>query len=116
MGQICQLFPSFSLKCLIIINKKASFLLRLGVPQAIMLIHDYPELWILRYPAYRYYAVPSLGFEPTTLWLRVRHPNHLATTLQKSFVYCRTTTITTSTRDIFKHSVLNYLCMDSNSC
>jgi hypothetical protein len=32
-----------------------------------------PELWILRYPAHRYHAVPSPGFEPTTLWLRVRH-------------------------------------------
>jgi hypothetical protein len=28
----------------------------------------YPELWILRYPAHRYHAVPSPGFEPTTLW------------------------------------------------
>jgi hypothetical protein len=25
--------------------------------------------------------VSSLGFEPTTLWLRVRHPNHSATAL-----------------------------------
>jgi hypothetical protein len=41
----------------------------------------YPELWILRYPAHRYHAVPSPGFEPTTLWLRVRLPNHSATTL-----------------------------------
>jgi hypothetical protein len=39
----------------------------------------FPELWILRYPAHRYHAVPSPGFEPTTLWLRVRHPNHSAT-------------------------------------
>jgi hypothetical protein len=39
----------------------------------------YPELWILRYPAHRYHAVPSPGgFEPTTLWLRVRRPNHSA--------------------------------------
>jgi hypothetical protein len=30
----------------------------------------YPELRILRYPAHRYHAVPSPGFEPTTLWLR----------------------------------------------
>jgi hypothetical protein len=36
---------------------------------------------ILRYPAHRYHAVSLPGFEPTTLWLRVRHPNHLATTL-----------------------------------
>jgi hypothetical protein len=41
----------------------------------------YPELWILRYPAHRYRAVPSPGFEPTTLWLRVRRPHHSATTL-----------------------------------
>jgi hypothetical protein len=26
--------------------------------------------------AHRYHAVPSPGFEPTTLWLRVRRPNH----------------------------------------
>jgi hypothetical protein len=36
--------------------------------------YGYPELWILRYPAHRYHAVPSPGFEPTTLWLRVRRP------------------------------------------
>jgi hypothetical protein len=47
-------------------------------------------LWLpravdLRYPAHRYHAVPSPGFEPTTLWLRVRHPNHSATTLLVSF-------------------------------
>jgi hypothetical protein len=42
----------------------------------------YPELWILWYPAHRYHAVPLPGFEPTTLsWLRVRRPNHSATTL-----------------------------------
>jgi hypothetical protein len=43
--------------------------------------YGYPELWILRYPALRYHAVPSPGFEPTTLWLRVRYPIHSATTL-----------------------------------
>jgi hypothetical protein len=34
------------------------FLLRLGVPQAILLTwyYGYPELWILRYPAQRYHA------------------------------------------------------------
>jgi hypothetical protein len=53
-----------------------------GVPQAILLImHSYPELWILRYPAHRYHAVPSPGYEPTTLYLRVRQPNHSATML-----------------------------------
>jgi hypothetical protein len=41
----------------------------------------YPELWILRYPVHRYHAVPSPGFEPTILWLKVRRPNHSATTL-----------------------------------
>jgi hypothetical protein len=41
----------------------------------------YPELWILRYPAHRYSAVSSPGFEPTTLWLRVRRPSHSATTI-----------------------------------
>jgi hypothetical protein len=56
----------------------------IGVPQAILLINGYPELWILRYPAHRYHAVPSPGFEPTTQ-LRVQHPNHLATTLTLSF-------------------------------
>jgi hypothetical protein len=45
--------------------------------------YGYPELWILRYPAQRYHAVPSPGFEPTILWLRVRRPNHWATTLHK---------------------------------
>jgi hypothetical protein len=46
----------------------SGFLLRLGVPaQAILLIM-----------AHRYHAVPSPGYEPTTLWLSVRHPNHLA--------------------------------------
>jgi hypothetical protein len=29
--------------------------------------HGYPELWNLRYPAQRYHAMPSLGFESTTL-------------------------------------------------
>jgi hypothetical protein len=54
------------------------------VPQAI------PELWILRYPAHRYHAVPSPGFEPTTLWLRVRRPNHSATTLHYLFFHLGT--------------------------
>jgi hypothetical protein len=43
--------------------------------------YGYPEVWILRYPAHRYHAVPWPGFEPTTRWLRVRRPNHSATTL-----------------------------------
>jgi hypothetical protein len=45
--------------------------------------YGYPELWILRYPAQRYHAVPSPGFKPRTLWLRVRHTttNHSATTI-----------------------------------
>jgi hypothetical protein len=43
--------------------------------------YGYPKVWILRYPAHRYRAVPSPGFEPMTLWLRVRHANHSATTL-----------------------------------
>jgi hypothetical protein len=47
--------------------------------------YGYPKLWILRYPAHRYHAVPTPGFEPTTLWLRVpRRPNHSATTLHDS--------------------------------
>jgi hypothetical protein len=58
------------------------FLLRFGVSAASnSTYHGYHELWILRYPVHRYHTVPSPGFEPTTtLWLRVRHPNHLATT------------------------------------
>jgi hypothetical protein len=40
--------------------------------------YGYPELWILRYPAQRYHTVPSPGFEPMTLWLRVRRPSHSA--------------------------------------
>jgi hypothetical protein len=31
--------------------------------------YGYPELWILRCPAHRYHAMPSPGFEPTTLRL-----------------------------------------------
>jgi hypothetical protein len=64
------------------------FLLRLGVHAAGNSAYTgyYPELWILRYPAHRYRAVPSPGFEPTTLWLRVRRPNHSATTLQTSMM------------------------------
>jgi hypothetical protein len=55
------------------------FLLRLGVHAASNSAYSgYPELWMLRYPADRYRAVPSPGFEPTTLWLRVRRPNHSA--------------------------------------
>jgi hypothetical protein len=55
------------------------FLLRLGVSAASnSTYYGYSELLILRYPAHRYHAVPSPGFEPTTLWLRVRHPNHSA--------------------------------------
>jgi hypothetical protein len=58
-------------------------LLRLGVHAASNSAYSgYPELWILRFPAHRYHAVPLPGFEPTTLWLRVRRPNHSATTLQ----------------------------------
>jgi hypothetical protein len=50
------------------------FLLRLGVRAASNSAYSgYPELWILRYPAHRYRAVPSL-------WLRVRRPNHLLAT------------------------------------
>jgi hypothetical protein len=41
----------------------------------------YPEMWILRYPAHRYRAVPSPGFETKTIRLRVRRSNHSATTL-----------------------------------
>jgi hypothetical protein len=46
--------------------------------------YGHPELWILRYPAHRYHAVPSPRFKLTTLWLRVRHPNHSATTLRST--------------------------------
>jgi hypothetical protein len=45
----------------------------------------YSELWFLRYPAHRHRAVPSPGFEPTTLWLGIQRPNHLATMLHKSW-------------------------------
>jgi hypothetical protein len=41
--------------------------------------YGYPELWILRYPAHRYHAVPSPGFE-------VRRRNHSATTLHNVFL------------------------------
>jgi hypothetical protein len=63
------------------------FLLRLEVPQAILLIMSTP-LWILRYRAQKYHAMPSPGFGPTTLWLRVRRPNHSAMTLQINFLDC----------------------------
>jgi hypothetical protein len=62
-------------------------LLRLGVRGASNSAYSgYPELWILRYPAHRYHAVPSPRFEPTTLWFRVRRPNHSATTLHDTFL------------------------------
>jgi hypothetical protein len=59
------------------------FLTRLGMQQAIQLIMATSSchLWILWYPAHRYHAVPSPWFEPTTPWLRIRRPNHSATTL-----------------------------------
>jgi hypothetical protein len=41
-----------------------------------------------RCPAHRYRAVPSPVFEPTTLWLRVRRPNHSATTLHEALSVC----------------------------
>jgi hypothetical protein len=49
----------------------------------ILLSNGYHELWILRYPAQRYHAMPSPGFEPTTLWFWVQHPIYLATMLHK---------------------------------
>jgi hypothetical protein len=59
-------------------------LLKLGVHAASnYAYYGYPELWILRYPAQRYHAVPSPGFEPTTLWVRVRCPTHSATMLHR---------------------------------
>jgi hypothetical protein len=45
-----------------------------------------PELWSLRYPAHIYHAVPSLGFEPTTLWLMARHPNHSQVEMNKTYI------------------------------
>jgi hypothetical protein len=64
------------------------FLLRSGVRAASNSAYSgYPELWILRYPAHRYHAVPLQGFEPTSLWLRVRRPNHSATTLHNGDYY-----------------------------
>jgi hypothetical protein len=39
-----------------------------------------PSCGSIRNPAHRYHAVPSPGFESTTLWLRIRHPNHSVTT------------------------------------
>jgi hypothetical protein len=63
------------------------FLLRLGVRATSNYTYSgYPELWILSYPAHRYRAMPSPGFEPTTLWLRVRRPNHSATTLHDEII------------------------------
>jgi hypothetical protein len=38
-----------------------------------------PRAVDLRHPAHRYHAVPSPGFKPTTLWLRVQRPNHSPT-------------------------------------
>jgi hypothetical protein len=70
------------------LNVKFFFLLRLGIRAASNSAYSgYPELWILRYPAHRYHAVPSPGFEPTTLWLRVRRPNLSATTKLKLQVF-----------------------------
>jgi hypothetical protein len=44
------------------------------VPQVNVIVLITAAMWILRYPAHRYRAMPSLGFDPKTLWLRVRHP------------------------------------------
>jgi hypothetical protein len=61
------------IKKLVRILVRFFFLLRLGVRAANNSAYSgYSELWILRYPAHRYRAVPSPGFEPTILWLRVR--------------------------------------------
>jgi hypothetical protein len=75
--------PEAEVKWYVLTRKEVLlFLLRLGVRAASNFVYSgYPELWILRYPAHRYCVVPSPGFEPTTLWLRVRRPNHLAMTL-----------------------------------
>jgi hypothetical protein len=63
-------------------RRKACFFFFTGVSAASnSAYHGCPEMWILRYPAHRYHAVPSPGCEPTTIWLRVRHPNHSATSL-----------------------------------
>jgi hypothetical protein len=52
------------------------------VLQAILLILATPSCGFKVYiPTHRYHAMPLPGFEPTTLWLRVRRPNHLATML-----------------------------------
>jgi hypothetical protein len=59
------------------------FLLTLGYRKQFCLLW-LPRAVDLRYPAHRYHAVPSPGFKPTTLWLRVRHPNHSATALHSS--------------------------------
>jgi hypothetical protein len=46
--------------------------------------HGYPELWILRYPAHRYHAVSSPGFEPIRPFGWESHVlSHTATTLHK---------------------------------
>jgi hypothetical protein len=62
--------------------------------------YGYPKLWILRYPAHRYHA----GIRtPTTLWLRVRRPNHSATTLHVSHldgVFCLPLAYAPGTRNI----------------
>jgi hypothetical protein len=49
------------------------FLLRLGASASSnSAYHGYPEVWILRYPADTYHNMPSPGFKPMTLWLRVQ--------------------------------------------
>jgi hypothetical protein len=60
------------------------FLLRLRGAASNSAYYGYPV--DLRYPSHRYHTVPvpSPGFQPMTIWLRVWHPNHSATAL----IYC----------------------------
>jgi hypothetical protein len=47
-----------------IIPKNLLFLLRLGVLNSAYRYYGHPKLWILRYPAHRYHAVPCRDSNP----------------------------------------------------
>jgi hypothetical protein len=60
---------------IILLNKISSFFTEIRGAASNSAYYGYPNLWILRYPAHRYHAVPSPGLKPTTLWLWGQLPN-----------------------------------------
>jgi hypothetical protein len=63
-------FCNFSVKRIFVYTENIFFFLIVARGAATnSAYYGYPQLWILRHPAQRCHAVPSPGFEPTTLWL-----------------------------------------------